>query len=144
MASAQQIANGTQLLGPLHKVLRYAKKILVDRAGDTEWENSELSLRVKTNGQLDLAKIKTLFVDRNICTDVEFDAAMTEAQNEGLLNSQFNFSGPKAMQVYNLLEERWQARCDEVSARYPDAIDWALVATKAEMDYVNGLTDTLI
>lgn len=114
MASAAAIAAGTPIHSPLYEVIIYVGQLVLNANNPTYMQDVKV-LRGLTNGQPDLDKLKPIFIEKRWVPDeATFDAALQQAVDEGLMNSQMQVSGPKLMQVFDLLVARQKAEAQEV------------------------------
>lgn len=51
------------------------------------WKKDKAVLEVQTEGILDISKVKAKFVRQGICTEIEFDTAVTALRRDGLVHA---------------------------------------------------------
>lgn len=122
MASATQIANLIEVLSPEHRILRYVAK-MEKNVNNPIWENDKNVVGVKTDGKLDITKVKAHFIARNILTAVEFDDAVGSGILRGLITADLRSKGIELNEVSDLLDAKQTANQKIIDDN--NKADWA-------------------
>lgn len=147
--SSQQIADLIEVLSPEHRILRYVSK-MESNIGNPIWQNDKNVVGVKTEGKLDIAKVKAHFIARNILTGVEFDDAVASGVLRGLISADLSSKGIELGEVNDILDVKQETASTELEAQHDAERLFTLeieIREELRVNYsvrVNEILDTLI
>ena len=103
MATAIQIANNVKYLSPEHKLIRFVAKAYANR---NEPKYRVALAKVISDGEVDVAKIRNLFVNRGICTVDEFNSALQSGVQAGVFSQDLKQTGQLCVDANTLIEQK--------------------------------------
>lgn len=110
MATATQIAKNIEIFSPEHRIIRYVVKMWRNR-NNSDWDADKFVQFVRDgNKQLIKDKVKQHFINRNLMTAEEFDAAIQRGINAGVLTADLRETGALLIEVSDLLDAKQAAQ----------------------------------